>query len=87
MKSLTSRGYVRRQYCWRHNYWYLNEEGIEYLREFLHLPNDVVPITHKVENTAVARGDVRMGGEFRGGKDNGPNRGFQPRFRGGDRNF
>ncbi|XP_037302186.1 40S ribosomal protein S10-like [Manduca sexta] len=38
MQSLKSRGYVKEQFAWRHFYWYLTNEGIEYLRIFLHLP-------------------------------------------------
>lgn len=37
-QSLKSRGFVNEQFAWRHFYWYLNNEGIAYLREFLHLP-------------------------------------------------
>lgn len=47
MQSFVSRGYVRESFAWRHYYWYLNNEGIEYLREYLGLPSDVVPATLK----------------------------------------
>ncbi|XP_065191529.1 small ribosomal subunit protein eS10-like isoform X1 [Sycon ciliatum] len=45
MQSLKSRGYVNETYNWRHYYWYLNNEGINYLREYLHLPVEIVPTT------------------------------------------
>merc|ERR1711962_338440 len=45
MQSLKSRGYVREKFAWRHYYWYLTNEGIQYLRDFLHLPPEIVPAT------------------------------------------
>uniref|UniRef100_A0A3B3RGB5 Ribosomal protein S10 n=1 Tax=Paramormyrops kingsleyae TaxID=1676925 RepID=A0A3B3RGB5_9TELE len=45
MQSLKSRGYVKEQFAWRHFYWYLTNEGIQYLRDFLHLPPEIVPAT------------------------------------------
>ncbi|XP_022082941.1 40S ribosomal protein S10-like [Acanthaster planci] len=47
MKSLKSRDYVKEQFAWRHYYWYLTNEGIQYLREYLHLPPEIVPATLK----------------------------------------
>ncbi|XP_062393935.1 uncharacterized protein LOC134082302 [Sardina pilchardus] len=43
MGSLKSRGYVRETFAWRHFYWYLTNEGIVYLRDYLHLPAEIVP--------------------------------------------
>ncbi|XP_030637524.1 uncharacterized protein LOC115818311 [Chanos chanos] len=43
MGSLKSRGYVRETFAWRHFYWYLTNEGIVYLRDYLHLPPEIVP--------------------------------------------
>uniref|UniRef100_A0A915L910 Plectin/S10 N-terminal domain-containing protein n=1 Tax=Romanomermis culicivorax TaxID=13658 RepID=A0A915L910_ROMCU len=45
--SLHSRGYVSEKFAWRHYYWTLTNEGITYLREFLHLPPEIVPSTLK----------------------------------------
>ncbi|XP_046371732.1 40S ribosomal protein S10-like isoform X2 [Haliotis rubra] len=45
--SLKSKGFVREQFAWRHFYWYLTNEGIQYLRDFLHLPAEIVPATLK----------------------------------------
>merc|ERR1712080_52340 len=45
MQSLKSRGYVRENFAWRHFYWYLTNEGIQYLRDYLHLPPEIVPAT------------------------------------------
>lgn len=47
MQSLKSRGYVKEQFAWRHFYWYLTNEGIQYLRDYLHLPAEIVPATLK----------------------------------------
>ncbi|XP_059363295.1 plectin-like isoform X2 [Carassius carassius] len=43
MGSLKSRGFVRETFAWRHYYWYLTNEGIVYLRDYLHLPPEIVP--------------------------------------------
>ncbi|XP_076274395.1 small ribosomal subunit protein eS10-like [Rhynchophorus ferrugineus] len=45
LQSLKSKGYVKEQFAWRHYYWYLTNPGIEYLRNFLHLPAEIVPST------------------------------------------
>ncbi|KAI8811375.1 Plectin/S10 domain-containing protein [Cladochytrium replicatum] len=45
LQSLDSRGYVKTQFSWQYYYYYLTNEGIEYLREYLHLPPDVIPRT------------------------------------------
>ena len=47
LQSLKSRGYVKEQFAWRHYYWYLTNEGIQYLRDYLHLPPEIVPPTLK----------------------------------------
>jgi len=47
LTSLKSRGYVKEQFAWRHYYWSLTNEGIQYLRDFLHLPPEIVPATLK----------------------------------------
>ncbi|XP_064804830.1 plectin-like isoform X13 [Oncorhynchus masou masou] len=43
MASLKSRGYLRETFAWRHFYWYLTNEGIVYLREYLRLPAEIIP--------------------------------------------
>jgi len=47
MQSLRSRSYVQERVSWSHYYWYLTNEGIQYLRDYLHLPPEVVPATLK----------------------------------------
>lgn len=43
MGSLKSRGYVKETFAWKHFYWYLTNAGIVYLRDYLHLPPEIVP--------------------------------------------
>jgi len=38
---------VKEQFAWRHYYWYLNNEGTNFLREYLNLPPEIVPATLK----------------------------------------
>jgi small subunit ribosomal protein S10e len=98
LQSLTDKGYVRSTFNWSHYYWFLTEEGIEYLREFLHLPADVKPRT-EMKSAAVPNpllgGEPRYGdrdgrggdrGDRRGGGDRRPPReGGYERREGGDR--
>ena len=94
-QSLASRGLVKEQFAWRHFYWYLTDEGVDYLREYLHLPAEVVPDTQQKKavqrETRGGRPERRTGG-FRGGDDgyrrggdklSGAPGGFDPQFRGG----
>ena len=53
MKSLKSRSYVKEAFNWGWYYWTLTEEGITYLRGYLHLPEEVVPNTMKARKTEV----------------------------------
>ena len=46
-QSLKSKGYVKENFTWSHSYYTLTNEGIEFLREFLHLPAEIVPATLK----------------------------------------
>ena len=55
LQSLKSRAYVTEQFAWRHYYWYLTNEGIQYLRDYLHLPPEIVPATLKPKRTESAR--------------------------------
>ena len=45
MKSLKSRGFVSEQFSWQYHYYYLTDEGILFLRNYLHMPETVVPAT------------------------------------------
>ncbi|KAI0364464.1 hypothetical protein BV20DRAFT_1039386 [Pilatotrama ljubarskyi] len=47
MQSLTSKGLVKTQFSWQWYYYVLTPEGVDYLREWLNLPSEIVPATHK----------------------------------------
>nr|UXY87176.1 40S ribosomal protein S10B [Cryptomonas sp.] len=47
LKGLLSRGYVTEKFSWKVYYFTLNEKGVEYLRSFLNLPPEVVPLIYK----------------------------------------
>ncbi|KAI3641913.1 hypothetical protein MIR68_000023 [Amoeboaphelidium protococcarum] len=77
LQSLTSRGYVKTQFNWQYYYYFLTDEGITYLREYLHLPAEVVPATFKRTAVGGIRGEQRQRGEGgrrfggEGGRDGG----------------
>jgi small subunit ribosomal protein S10e len=75
LQSLTSRGYVHTQFSWQWYFYTLTDEGVEYLREFLHLPAEIVPATHKrPARPARAPMGGREGGAYRpprGDRDGG----------------
>ncbi|PUU76618.1 Plectin/S10 domain-domain-containing protein [Tuber borchii] len=91
-QSLTSRGYLKTQFSWQYYYYTLTPEGLDYLREWLHLPAEIVPATHVKQNRSHApprgMGDReggyrrRFGDKEGGGKDTQTGE-FQPQFRGG----
>merc|ERR1711962_1906489 len=79
-QSLKSRGYVRENFAWRHYYWYLTNEGIQYVRDFLHLPPEIVPATLR-KATKPSEGRFQRDQRVQRGGQGGP-----PRDRdGGDR--
>lgn len=61
LQSMKSRGYVKEQFAWRHYYWYLTNEGIQYLRDYLHLSSQVLPETLK--KTEMAKRSDRPTGD------------------------
>eukprot|EP00011_Vannellida_sp_DIVA3-517-6-12_P011898 CAMPEP_0114611670 /NCGR_PEP_ID=MMETSP0168-20121206/4236_1 /TAXON_ID=95228 ORGANISM="Vannella sp., Strain DIVA3 517/6/12" /NCGR_SAMPLE_ID=MMETSP0168 /ASSEMBLY_ACC=CAM_ASM_000044 /LENGTH=170 /DNA_ID=CAMNT_0001822651 /DNA_START=62 /DNA_END=574 /DNA_ORIENTATION=- len=81
MQSFKSKGYVNETFSWQYYYYYLTDEGIQFLRDFLHLGEEVVPNTLKKPRTASRA--PGMGGRGKFGGDRG-DRGDRPRF-GGDK--
>ena len=90
MQSFTSKELVKEIFSWRYYYWYLTNEGIEYLREYLNLSADVVPNTLKkstrpptrpMADERPPRGD-RPGGD-RGGRGGGDRGGYRSERPGG----
>ena len=63
MQSLTSKGLVKTRFSWQWYYYTLTPEGVEYLREWLHLPAEIVPATHKKAVRPPRPAQVRQGGE------------------------
>ncbi|CAG8443823.1 10280_t:CDS:2 [Ambispora gerdemannii] len=55
-QSLNSKEYVKTQFSWQYYYYSLTNEGIEYLREYLHLPSEIVPATFKKQARPAAAG-------------------------------
>merc|ERR1740117_984260 len=83
MTSLKSRGYVRETFSWQWYYWYLTNEGIEYLREYLHLPEvepvsgkPIVPATLQKSSRPASRPEGREGGG-KGGYGKGGDDGYR----------
>ncbi|RMX70400.1 hypothetical protein DD238_000214 [Peronospora effusa] len=88
MQSLKSRGYVKETFNWQWFYWYLTNEGIEYLRSYLHLPAEIVPATLKKQAARPTRPQAPSTGGFGRGrfdkeKGVGPSGDFNPEFRRG----
>ncbi|TFK99370.1 Plectin/S10 domain-containing protein [Pterulicium gracile] len=96
MQSLTSKGYVKTRFSWQWYYYVLTPEGVEYLREWLHLPAEIVPTTHKRAPRPARPATVRPGaggdGAYRAPrgerddyrkKEGGAPGEFRPQFAGG----
>ncbi|KAL1531393.1 40S ribosomal protein S10-A, variant 2 [Salvia divinorum] len=80
MQSFKSKEYVRETFAWMHYYWYLTNDGIEFLRTYLNLPSEIVPATLKKSAKPLGRPLGGPGGD----RPRGPPRdGDRPRF--GDR--
>jgi small subunit ribosomal protein S10e len=47
LKGLCSKGLVKETFSWQFYYYTLNDQGVCYLRNYLNIPEKVVPITHK----------------------------------------
>ena len=96
--SLKSRGYVTEKFSWQYYYFFLTDEGIEYLRGQLGLAADAVPATHKGTSAPVhynrqgdgerrrePRGERAGEGDYRRSKNTGADGSFNPSFRGAGR--
>ena len=62
MQSFKSKEYVKESFAWRHYYWYLSDKGIEYLRTFLNLPEEIVPATWQKAQRSASRPMAPPGG-------------------------
>ena len=94
MRSLVSRGMATEIFSWQWHYYFLTKKGVDYLREYLGLPANIVPNSWKLEDTEEQqkeeggeenedkRGERRERGERRG---RGGRRGGRGGRRGGKR--
>jgi small subunit ribosomal protein S10e len=55
MQSFKSREYVRETFAWMNYYWFLTNDGIEFLRTYLNLPSEIVPATLKKQAKPAGR--------------------------------
>jgi small subunit ribosomal protein S10e len=84
MRSLKSRKYVTEIFTWQWHYYFLKNEGVKFLREYLGLPSSVIPNTHKVEKVAKQDEEGVEGEEANEGRPRGRGaRGRGGRGRGG----
>lgn len=73
LKTLLSKKYVKETFAWRFNYYTLTDEGVQYLRDFLHLSASDVPKCHiPVADRAPRREGAPRTGGFRRGPRPGP---------------
>jgi len=89
-QSLTSRGFLTTHFSWQYYYYVLTPEGIDYLREYLHLPQEIVPATFKKAVRAARPGAPaqrdgayrapRAGGDEGYRRKEGAGDDFRPRF-------
>ena len=49
MRSLVSRGMATEIFSWQWHYYFLTKKGVDYLREYLGLPANIVPNTYKLD--------------------------------------
>eukprot|EP00928_Gymnodinium_smaydae_P029938 TRINITY_DN223_c1_g1_i1.p1 TRINITY_DN223_c1_g1~~TRINITY_DN223_c1_g1_i1.p1 ORF type:complete len:113 (+),score=24.50 TRINITY_DN223_c1_g1_i1:2-340(+) len=69
LRSLCSRNYLTEKFNWQWHYYFLTNEGIDYLREVLHLPAQVCPSTftkQRPARPALSEGQVDTGGKGSG---------------------
>lgn len=82
LQSLKSRGYVTEQFSWHHFYYFLTDEGILFLRSYLHLPESVIPVTLAKSAKSGRRGEGEEGEERRPRREGGRPRGGEGERRG-----
>ena len=84
LRSFRSKGYVKETFNWQYYYWYLTNEGIEYLRTYLALPEGEIPATYKEPEVASKPTSVSHDRERKG--KGGPGSDFKPSYKSrGDR--
>lgn len=66
LQSLTSKGYVKTQFSWQYYYYTLTDEGVEFLRNDLNIPEGILPLT-RLQKAAPERQPRGFGGPRAGG--------------------
>lgn len=59
MRSLKSKGCVKETFVWKHAYYYITNEGVVYLRNYLHLPPELLPASLQRVSCPASSGRVR----------------------------
>lgn len=77
MRSFKSKGLATETFNWRYYYYILTPEGVKYLREYLGLPEEIVPATYK---KAAAPAKAEKSIEDDKAKSAGPGADFNPEF-------
>lgn len=84
MQSFVSKKYVTELFAWRHYYWFLTDDGIKYIKEYLCLPEGIIPKTLKKDKRPPAEKRGGGGRERREFGDRGGREGYRSGFgRGG----
>merc|ERR1712128_390662 len=73
VKTMASKAYVTEKFNWMWHYYFLSNEGIEYLREYLNLPATVFPSTLTKQRPSRP---VLAGADQAGGDDKGKGKGW-----------
>jgi small subunit ribosomal protein S10e len=83
MRSLLSRKFVTEVFSWQWHYYFLKNEGVKFLREYLGLPADVIPNTHRIDKSTKREDEDVVEGEEREERSERRPRGRGGRGRGG----
>lgn len=59
LKTLISKGYVQKTFVWQHGYYFLTDEGVEWLRDDLCMEENDMPLTYEMVASEVQQEDVK----------------------------
>jgi small subunit ribosomal protein S10e len=83
MRSLLSKKFVTEIFNWQWHYYFLKPEGIKYLRDYLGLPETLIPNTHKQDVGKTEENNEEQAPEENEGRRGRTERGGRGRGRGG----
>ena len=69
LQSLTSKGYVQTQFSWQYYYYTLTDEGVDFLRQELNIPEGILPMTRLKGAPAQRQGPASRDNQRRFGGD------------------